>query len=76
MILKISANTEILRTKPCVQQMLLKEQLLAQKKFILHLKKREKKKKNKEAFNWTSIFLTHFKAISHIHQQFLQEVRP
>lgn len=39
MILQISANAGVLRTKPCVQQMLLKEfhsqWLLAQKKFIL-----------------------------------------
>lgn len=39
MILQVSANAGVLRTKPCVQQMFLKEfhsqWLLAQKKFIL-----------------------------------------
>lgn len=46
MILQISANGGVLRTKPCVQQMLLKEfhsqWLPAQKKFILCLKKKKK----------------------------------
>lgn len=34
--------------------------------------KKERKKENKEAFNWASIFLTHFKINSYIPQQFLQ----
>lgn len=38
--------------------------------------KKKSKKENKEAFNWASIFLTHFKIISCIHQQFLQWVEP
>lgn len=52
-ILQISANAGVLRTKPCVQQMVLKEfhfqWFLAQKKFILCEKKSTKE--NKEAFN-------------------------
>lgn len=34
--------------------------------------KKKSKKENKEAFNWASVFLTRFKIISCIHQQFLQ----
>lgn len=43
---------------------------------IYFMFKKKSKKENKEAFNWASIFLTHLKIISCIHQQFLQWVEP
>lgn len=53
MILQISANAGVLRTKPCVQQMLLKDFTLngCLPREIHFMFKKKSKKENKEAFN-------------------------